>query len=87
LRAAFAGEVRHVFTHRDLIAEVYDVNEPPAAYRVLEGPDVRWVDPAALETMAVSSLLRKLLAIGVATPPPPGRGKATRTANGRKTAP
>ena len=93
LRATLAGEVRHVFTHRDLAAEVYDVEGLPETPRLHDAsapdhPDVRWADAADLEEMAVSSLLRKLLAAG--TPDAVGarrRGKATRAANGRRNAP
>ena len=93
LRARRAGEVRHVFTHRDLVAEVYDVEGAMASSLTdrpdAQRPDVCWASPAELAEMAVSSLLRKLLAAG-ATPdgkPATGtRGKATRTVNRRRTA-
>jgi A/G-specific adenine glycosylase len=94
LRARLAGEVRHVFTHRDLLAEVYDVEGPGPGSHAADGPqraelDVRWASPAELNDLAVSSLLRKLLAAG--TPlagASPGRsGKATSAANGRRNAP
>jgi len=95
MRASLAGEVRHVFTHRELVAEVYDVDGLTPA----DGPpderspndDVRWASPAQLKDLAVSSLLRKLLAAGAAgaawSAASPPRGKATRTANGRRNAP
>lgn len=93
LRARRAGEVRHVFTHRDLLAEVYDVEGPAPAQRLRDGalpsdPDVRWASAADLGSMAVSSLLRKLLAAGSSTDTlPRRRGKATKatmTANSRR---
>lgn len=96
LRASLAGEVRHVFTHRDLVAQVYDVDgfESRGGADWLadheQGQDVRWTSLAELDEMAVSSLLRKLLAAGVPqddVPATPGRGKATRGANGRRKAP
>ena len=93
LRARRAGEVRHVFTHRDLVAEVYDVEgalaSSLAAERDEHGPDVRWASPADLTEMAVSSLLRKLLAAGPSSDGEPAtgtRGKATRTVNRRRNA-
>ncbi len=87
--ATFAGEVRHVFTHRDLVAEVYDValanvatiSGPRASPEV--DPDICWATDADLETLAVSSLLEKLLAVEVAPggerrPPKPRRAPSKR---------
>jgi len=94
LRATLAGQIRHVFTHRDLVAEVYDVDGLPATGRGAdESPDadadVRWASPAELDEMAVSSLLRKLLAVGSSTAAVSAlrrSGKATRAVNGRRNA-
>ena len=93
LRATLAGEVRHVFTHRDLNAAVYDVDGPSVGGRLrgeatAGAPDVTWAAPADQEGMAVSSLLRKLLAAGrFDAAAGARRGKATRAANGRRNAP
>jgi A/G-specific adenine glycosylase len=90
--ATFAGEVRHVFTHRDLVAEVYDVSVANLANMPTMGgprasaggdPDLCWATDADLETLAVSSLLEKLLAVGVAPgaerrPPKPRRAPSKR---------
>ena len=94
LRATLAGQIRHVITHRDLVAEVYDVDGLPATGRGAdESPDadadVRWASPAELDEMAVSSLLRKLLAVGSSTAAVSAlrrSGKATRAVNGRRNA-
>ena len=83
-----AGDVRHVFTHRDVTATVFDAT--PAADRAgraaeadrrATDDDVRWVSPHELTTLAVSSFLRKLLQVPAASPPQgpsparrPGRG-------------
>jgi A/G-specific adenine glycosylase len=58
----YRGAVRHVFTHRDVTAEVFRLEVPagdPAA------ADRRWVTPAALEALGVSSFTRKTIALGV----------------------
>jgi A/G-specific adenine glycosylase len=64
-RVREAGEIRHVFTHRDVTATVFDVT--PAHVAATPGDDTRWVDPSDLSSMAVSSFLRKLLSL----PPTP----------------
>jgi len=89
LPAALAGEVRHVFTHRDLRAEVYEIAGQSLGDESIEDDvDVRWASSTDLEEMAVSSLLRKLLAAGTpAAGSAPRRGKATRAANGRRNGP
>jgi A/G-specific adenine glycosylase len=74
-----AGSVRHVFTHRDVTAEVFDV--PARASRARGGGDrhedveMRWVDEGRLGGLAVSTFLRKLLAAspGAAAPMRPIR--------------
>ena len=84
LSASRVGEVRHVFTHRDLVAEVYDVDGPLASSLAdapdAQGRDVRWASAADLTEMAVSSLLRKLLAAGA----PPDGEPASRARKGDK---
>jgi len=59
---AYRGAVRHVFTHRDVTAELFrvdvDTSGPPAA-------DRRWVSPAALAALGVSTFARKTVALGV----------------------
>lgn len=57
------GELRHVFTHRDVTATVFDVTPARVAVTPGSGEDTRWVDPKDLSAMAVSSFLRKLLSL------------------------
>jgi A/G-specific adenine glycosylase len=80
---SFVGDVRHVFTHRDLVAEVYDVPPGRGTSAPTTGPDVRWVADDELDSLAVSSLLRKLLAAGHPSSP----GNETSAANRRRNAP
>jgi len=59
---SYRGAVRHVFTHRDVTAELFrvevDASGPPAT------PDRRWVSPAAIGAIGVSSFARKTVAMG-----------------------
>ena len=59
---AYRGAVRHVFTHRDVTAELFRVDVaasgPPA-------PDRRWVSPDGLGALGVSIFARKNVAMGV----------------------
>jgi A/G-specific adenine glycosylase len=56
-RVAFRGQVRHLFTHRDLTADVFQVTgSVPVTRR-----HARWVAPGALATLGVSSFTRKTL--------------------------
>ena len=60
---AYRGAVRHVFTHRDVTAELFRVDASasgPAA------PDRRWVSPDGLGALGVSSFARKTVALGFA---------------------
>jgi A/G-specific adenine glycosylase len=63
LRAA--GEIRHVFTHRDVTASVFRhaARGQPAAAQ-----EHRWVDEGALGALALSSFTRKTLAVLKAAP-------------------
>ena len=77
-RATRVGEVRHVFTHRDVTAEVFDVvakrqaplPKPPAGEQL-------WANEAHLDDLATSSFLRKLLSLPDSPPvgPSPKRDK------------
>jgi A/G-specific adenine glycosylase len=58
-----AGEIRHVFTHRDVAATVFDVTPARVVATSGSGEDMRWVAPTDLASMAVSSFLRKLLSL------------------------
>ncbi|HVY38592.1 MAG TPA: A/G-specific adenine glycosylase [Polyangia bacterium] len=65
------GVVRQIFTHRDVRAEVFRV-QVGAARRLADAPgagrdtgDVRWLDPAALAEVGLSSFARKTVALGL----------------------
>ncbi len=55
-----AGQVRHVFTHRDVTAHVY---RQPAAGTVAPILEARWVGREELAALALSSFTRKTLAL------------------------
>jgi A/G-specific adenine glycosylase len=74
--ATRVGEVRHVFTHRDVTAEVFDVvakaapkktnrakKSLPTAHSETGAGDHLWADEKNLEGLAISSFLRKLLGL------------------------
>jgi len=64
-RVTRAGEIRHVFTHRDVTAEVFDVATRPAASAGKPPPGEQvWANGESLGDLATSSFLRKLLAVG-----------------------
>jgi A/G-specific adenine glycosylase len=52
------GSIRHVFTHRDVTAEVVRQRAQGQAL-----PAARWVDPAALADLPLSSFTRKTLSL------------------------
>ena len=58
------GRVRHIFTHRDLTAEIFAVPEisPRRAEPLVPVRDRRWVDRGELGRLGVSSFTRKTLA-------------------------
>jgi len=59
-RVEHRGEVRHLFTHRDVTADVYrvEVSGSPVA------ADRRWITPSALDGLGVSSFTKKTLKMG-----------------------
>ena len=59
------GAVRHVFTHRDVTAEVFRV-EVARAGRA--GADRRWVAPDELAGLGVSTFARKTVEVGLGRP-------------------
>jgi adenine-specific DNA glycosylase len=61
---AHHGAIRHVFTHRDVTAEVFRI-EVPGAGRARA--DQRWVAPAGMKDLGVSSFTRKTVALGLGT--------------------
>jgi len=58
----YRGAVRHVFTHRDVTAEVFRADVPT---RDRSRTDRRWVAAAGLGALGVSTFTRKTLALGV----------------------
>jgi ADP-ribose pyrophosphatase YjhB (NUDIX family) len=64
------GVVRQIFTHRDVRAEVFRIRVGGAAdaRRLADAPDTtaaRWLAPAALGDVGLSSFARKTIALGL----------------------
>ena len=64
------GAVRHVFTHRDVTAEVFRIEVARAGR---SGEDQRWVAPAGMKELGVSSFTRKTVALGLGKRDKPAR--------------
>jgi A/G-specific adenine glycosylase len=62
-RVRYRGAVRHVFTHRDVTADVFRVEVRPA--REGQGASARWVALDGLGAVGVSTFTRKTLALGL----------------------
>jgi A/G-specific adenine glycosylase len=56
------GSIRHVFTHRDVTAWVYQLRARGRPVTAAEA-DLRWVDPRAPGALALSTFTRKTLAL------------------------
>ncbi len=69
----FRGRVRHVFTHRDLTADVFSIADerPSSGGRQANDLERRWVARHELAGLGISSFTRKTLAAGL--PPLTGR--------------
>ncbi|HEY2900659.1 MAG TPA: A/G-specific adenine glycosylase [Polyangia bacterium] len=66
-RPQFRGQVRHIFTHRDLTAEVYAVAARTAEAATSASDSARrWVAADELPTLGISSFTRKTLAAATA---------------------
>jgi len=61
------GEVRQIFTHRDVRAEVFRI-AAGAATRA-RSAEARWVDPGALASVGLSSFARRTIALGLRQKP------------------
>jgi A/G-specific adenine glycosylase len=64
----YRGAVRHVFTHRDVTAEVFRVEVvvcDPSTVANQRVANRRWVAPAGLGALGISSFTRKTIALGV----------------------
>ena len=57
------GEIRHSITHRRIRAPIYLIECPAAVKIRLPGNHWRWIDPAALNDQAISSMTAKALKI------------------------
>ena len=66
------GEVRHVFTHFGLELQLVEAKVPTlrAAATI---PDAIWCLPDKLDEMALPTVMKKILAVALATPPPTAR--------------
>jgi A/G-specific adenine glycosylase len=74
-RLVARGTVRHVFTHRDVTAEVFRVRA--AARRARDGQGARrWLAPEELAEVGVSSFTRKTLRLALGPGPHPAPGGA-----------
>jgi A/G-specific adenine glycosylase len=60
----YRGEVRHVFTHRDVTAHVFRAAAQPGT-RAADAADRRWADPDVLGALGVSTFARKTLRAGL----------------------
>jgi A/G-specific adenine glycosylase len=70
-RLVARGTVRHVFTHRDVMAEVFRASA--AARRARDGQSTRrWLAPAEFGSVGVSSFTRKTLRLALGPHPAPG---------------
>jgi A/G-specific adenine glycosylase len=66
---AYRGAVRHVFTHRDVTAELFRVDvhvDQVADTGPLGSADRRWVAPGGLAALGVSTFARKTVDLGIA---------------------
>ena len=55
------GQVRHLFTHRDLRLELYALEDRGG--RLARSPDARFCSPADLDALPLSRLMKKALAL------------------------
>jgi len=62
---AYRGAVRHVFTHRDVTAELFRVDVDARRRRPPSSDDRRWVSPDGLAALGVSTFARKTVRLGV----------------------
>jgi A/G-specific adenine glycosylase len=62
---AYRGAVRHVFTHRDVTAELFRVDVAASGPPATASATHRWVSPGGLAALGVSSFARKTVQLGV----------------------
>jgi A/G-specific adenine glycosylase len=64
---AYRGSIRHVFTHRDVTAELFRVEAAPSGRSAAQPPDAhRWVSPDGMRALGLSSFARKTVRVGLA---------------------
>jgi len=61
---AYRGAVRHVFTHRDVTAQLFRVDVASAGPPAGLSDSQRWVSPGGLAALGVSSFARKTVQLG-----------------------
>jgi len=61
----YCGSVQHVFTHRDLTADVFRVDVAGRSKTARADSPGRWVAPSDLRALGVSSFARKTVALGL----------------------
>ncbi|HVU51151.1 MAG TPA: A/G-specific adenine glycosylase [Polyangia bacterium] len=82
-RLVARGAVRHVFTHRDVTAEVFRARA--AARRARDGQGTRrWLAPADLAQVGVSTFTRKTLRLALGPGPHPAPGDDGLPADGER---
>ena len=62
---AYRGAIRHVFTHRDVTAELFRVDVETSGAPPALSDSQRWVSPAGLAALGVSSFARKTVQAGL----------------------
>jgi A/G-specific adenine glycosylase len=62
---AYRGAIRHVFTHRDVTAELFRVDVEASRAPAALSDSQRWVSPAGLAALGVSSFARKTVRAGL----------------------
>ena len=73
---AYRGAIRQVFTHRDVTAELFRVDVEAAGRPASLSDSQRWVAPAGLAALGVSSFARKTVQAGL------GRSETSKVENG-----
>jgi len=62
---AYRGAIRHVFTHRDVTAELFRVDVEASRAPAALSDSQRWVSPAGLAALGISSFARKTVRAGL----------------------
>jgi len=62
------GEVRHLFTHRNLLLHVFRCDTPKGRVRLVDFDAHRWLAPTALAELPQAALTRKALSLALFSP-------------------